>query len=86
MHTQRSEEHLRDLHDPLSDVDAERLLRAGLTLRRMPAEAASSIAVVDLAGSVEVVAATATRIADALELVAIVIDGESVSVRFERSA
>ena len=83
MHTQRSEDHL---HDPLSDVDAERLLRAGLTLRRMPAEAASSIAVVDLAGSVEDVAATATRIADALELAAVVIDGDSVSVRFERSA
>lgn len=83
MHTQRSE---KDLHDPLSDADAERLLRAGLTLRRMPAEAASSIAVVDLEGSVEDVAATATRIAEALELVPVVIDGESVSVRFERSA
>jgi hypothetical protein len=74
------------LRDPLSDRNAERLLRAALTLRRMPAETASSIAVVDLEGSADDVAAVATRIAAALELVPFVVDGDSVSVRFERSA
>lgn len=49
-----------DVRDPLADNDAERLLRAALTLRRMPAETASSIAVVDLDGSADDVAATAT--------------------------
>ena len=63
---------MRDQHpsdnvrDPLSDRNAERLLRAALTLRRMPAETASSIAVVDLEGSAQDVAAVATRIAAAL--------------------
>ena len=83
---------MRDQHpddaasDPLSDRNAERLLRAALTLRRMPAETASSIAVVDLEGSADDVAAVAARIAAALELVPFVVDGDSVLVRFERSA
>jgi hypothetical protein len=82
----RSHDSENDSRDPLSDIDAERLLRAALTLRRMPPETASSIAVVDLDGSADDVAATATRIANALELVPFVIDGDGVSVRFERSA